>query len=73
VPTIKVATNTAMAERLGTMIDLDAGTVLSRGESVASAGRRLFELIIAVASGAPTRAELNRQRDFALPPLEATG
>jgi altronate dehydratase len=62
-----------MADRLASMIDLDAGTILSGGETVASVGSRLLDLIVAVASGALTRAELNGQRDFALPPMEATG
>ncbi len=55
-PCIKVATNTPMYERLKDDMDLDAGTILD-GESVESVGDRLFEQILAVASGEPTRSE----------------
>jgi altronate hydrolase len=55
-PCIKVATNTPMYERMKDDMDLDAGTILG-GESVESVGRRLFEQILDVASGQPTRSE----------------
>ena len=49
-PCIKVATNTPMYERMIDDMDLDAGPILE-GEPVESVGRRLFELILDVASG----------------------
>lgn len=55
-PCIKVATNTPMYERMVDDMDLDTGTVLE-GESVESAGRRIFERILEVASGSPTKSE----------------
>ena len=55
-PTVKVATNTPMYERLRDDMDLDAGTILA-GEPVGAVGRRLFDLILDVAGGAPTRSE----------------
>lgn len=55
-PCIKVATNTPMYERLQDDMDLDAGPILE-GESVESVGQRLFEQILAVASGEPTKSE----------------
>jgi altronate hydrolase len=45
-----------MYERMRDDMDLDAGTIL-RGESVESVGQRLFEMILDVASGAPTCSE----------------
>lgn len=56
-PCIKVATNTPMFERLCDDMDLDAGTVLA-GEPVEEVGRRLFDLILDVADGSPTKSEL---------------
>jgi altronate hydrolase len=47
-----------MYERMADDMDLDAGTVLE-GEPVESAGRRIFETVLAVAGGAPTRSERN--------------
>lgn len=55
-PCIKVATNTPMYERMSDDMDLNTGTVLE-GESVDSAGRRIFDLILDVASGRQTRSE----------------
>ena len=55
-PCIKVATNTPMFERMSDDMDLNAGTILE-GEPVEAAGRRLFELILAVASGQMTKSE----------------
>jgi altronate hydrolase len=57
-PSIKVATNTPMYERMIDDMDLDAGTILA-GRSVADVGRDIFEEIIAVASGKKTKSELH--------------
>jgi altronate hydrolase len=58
VPSIKVATNTPLYEHMIDDMDLNAGTILT-GEPVAEVGRRLFEEILAVASGAKTKSEKN--------------
>jgi altronate hydrolase len=55
-PTIKVATNTPMYERMKPDMDFNAGTALS-GEAMESLGRRLFHLILATASGSKTSSE----------------
>ncbi len=57
VPVIKVASNTEVFKRLSDDMDFNAGVVLE-GTTVAEAGRSLFELILAVASGQRTRSEL---------------
>ncbi len=64
-PVIKVATNTPMYERLRDDIDVNAGTVLA-GESLADVGRRIFEEIVAVASGRQPAAEIWGHREFAI-------
>lgn len=56
-PVIKLATNTPLARRMADDIDLDAGTVISEGESLMDVGARIFAEIIAVASGKETAAE----------------
>jgi altronate hydrolase len=56
-PSIKVATNTPMYERMSDDMDLNAGTILSHGKSVAEMGREIFEEILAVASGKKTKSE----------------
>ncbi|MBI1247489.1 altronate dehydratase [bacterium] len=55
-PSIKIATNTPMYERMIDDMDVNAGSILE-GESIVSAGERIFEEILAVASGKPTKSE----------------
>jgi altronate hydrolase len=55
-PCIKLTTNTPVYERMTDDMDMDAGTILE-GEPVADVGRRLFDLILDVASGTHTRSE----------------
>jgi altronate hydrolase len=57
VPSIKVATNTPLYERMIDDMDLNAGRILE-GVSVEEVGREIFEKIIAVASGERTKSEL---------------
>jgi altronate hydrolase len=55
-PTIKVATNTSLYERMKGDMDIDAGTILS-GATLEDVGREIFESILRVASGEPTKSE----------------
>ncbi len=57
-PSIKIATNTPMYERMIDDMDLDAGTILA-GRSTADVGREIFEEVLAVASGKKTKSELH--------------
>jgi altronate dehydratase len=57
VPSLKVATNTPLFERMNDDMDLDMGTVL-KGESLENAGQRLFDAILETASGKKTKSEL---------------
>jgi altronate dehydratase large subunit len=72
VPTVKISSNTALAKRMASLIDLDAGSILDGAGTIDSVGADLIGLVLRVASGAPTCAEMRGQRDFALPPIEAT-
>jgi altronate hydrolase len=57
VPSIKVASNTSLFERLNEDMDLNAGTIVD-GESVESVGNRFFDFALDVASGKKTASEL---------------
>lgn len=63
-PTLKIASNSALAQRKAGWIDYDAGQVLTDGFDTASDA--LLDLIVATASGAATRAEANEERDIAI-------
>jgi altronate hydrolase len=56
-PSIKLATNTPMYERMTDDMDVNCGTILTGEESVAQCGERIFQLILRVASGEKTKSE----------------
>jgi altronate hydrolase len=57
-PCIKVATNTPLYNHMIEDMDINAGTILDGTETVEQVGARIFEKIIAVASGEKTKSEL---------------
>ncbi len=57
-PCLKVATNSALYRQMEEDMDINAGTILDGTETVAQVGRRIFEFMLAVASGAKTKSEL---------------
>lgn len=59
VPTIKVATTTALFERMRSDMDFDSGPIVDGTLSVEQAGAQLFRLMLAVASGQRTCSEMN--------------
>ncbi len=56
-PSIKVATNTPLYRHMEEDMDIDAGVILA-GTPVEEVGRRIFEEVLAVASGKRTKSEL---------------
>ena len=56
-PSIKVASNTPMYERMSEDMDINAGEILD-GKPVAEVGGEIFEKMLAVASGEKTKSEL---------------
>jgi altronate hydrolase len=64
VPTVKIASNRALAERKKNWIDFDAGQVLDHGFEPSAA--ELLSLIVNVASGQTTAAERNGEREIAI-------
>ena len=57
-PTLKLATNTPMFRRLEEDMDLNCGEVLDGTVSVGEMGVRVFERLLATASGERTKSEL---------------
>lgn len=64
VPTVKIASNSDLATRKPGWIDFDAGQVLAEGMDAAAAA--LLDRIVDVASGMPTAAERNGEREIAI-------
>ena len=64
-PVIKISTNTTLAERMGDIIDFDAGGIVTGQATIPQCAAQLLELSIQVASGDRfTKAELLGQNDF---------
>src|SRR5215213_8154941 len=64
-PTIKVATNTALARRMGDIIDIDCGPIVEGEKTIEQMGEEILEYCIKAASGevTPKAVQLN-QDDF---------
>ena len=56
-PSIKLATNTPMFTRLTEDMDINCGEILDGTATVQQMGQKIFELILATASGQKTRSE----------------
>jgi len=57
-PSLKLATNTPMFERMGDDMDINCGGILDGSETLDEAGEHIFQAMLATASGAPTRSEV---------------
>ncbi|MER2142819.1 MAG: altronate dehydratase family protein [Eubacteriales bacterium] len=65
VPTVKIASNSPLAEKKKNWIDFDAGRLLS-GMSLDALGQDLMTLVLAIAGGQHTRNEINGFHDLAI-------
>jgi altronate hydrolase len=65
VPTVKIASNTPLAEKKKNWIDFDAGRLLS-GMTLDALGQDLMDKVLAIASGQHTRNEINGFHDLAI-------
>jgi altronate hydrolase len=64
-PVIKLSTNTALAEKMADIIDIDTGAVIRGETTIEKVGESILDLIVEVASGrARTKAEQLNQNDF---------
>ena len=57
VPTLKLASNSAMYAHLSEDMDIDCGRILDGDVTVAEMGAAIFQAILETASGRPTRSE----------------
>ena len=56
-PSMKLATNTPMFQRMEDDMDINCGTILDGDETVQDCGQRIFEMMIRTASGERTKSE----------------
>ena len=65
-PTMKIATNTPLAEKKKTWIDFNAGVVADGKMTIDEAASSLMDKVCAVASGEKTKAEQNGFREISI-------
>jgi altronate hydrolase len=56
-PSIKLATNSQLYQRMTEDMDVNCGTIADGQETVEACGQRVFDLILRVASGEPSKSE----------------
>jgi altronate hydrolase len=73
-PSIKIATNTPLFQRMEDDMDINCGTIVDGHETVQEAGQRIFERILRVASGERSKSEQYDvgSNEFAPWPIGAT-
>ncbi len=67
-PSIKLATNTTMYRRLEQDMDLNCGVIAEGEAGVEEVGGKIFELVVATASGAKTKSEKMGFGDYEFAP-----
>jgi altronate hydrolase len=58
-PSLKIASNTTLYNRMSDDMDINCGTIIEGEETVEQAGERIFNEILAMASGKLTRSEIH--------------
>jgi len=70
VPSLKIATNTIMFNKMSEDMDMNCGTVIDGEETLEQAGQRIFKLILKTASGHKSKSELNGYGDEEFTPWQ---
>ncbi|MBK8095151.1 MAG: altronate dehydratase [Verrucomicrobiaceae bacterium] len=66
-PTLKLSTNTTLAERMPDIIDYDCGPIITGAKTVPQSGEEILELVLATASGSYTPKAVALGQDDFLP------
>ena len=65
-PTLKISTNTPLAEKKPGWIDFNAGVIADGKKTIDETAQDLLQLVIDTASGKQTKAEINGFRDISI-------
>jgi len=66
-PVVKIASNTALFDRMRDIIDINTGTIIEGNETIKEAGERILEYVIGVASGETQVAAVRHVQDDFIP------
>ncbi|MGB3690289.1 MAG: altronate dehydratase family protein [Jannaschia helgolandensis] len=69
-PTIKVATNQSLFDRMPEDMDINAGDILDGRSSVEAKGREIYEMFLRVASGEASKSETQGLGDYEFVPWQ---
>jgi altronate hydrolase len=69
-PSMKIATNTTMYNRMTEDMDINAGRILTDGATVEEVGREIYQMFLRVASGEETKSEAQGLGDFEFVPWQ---
>ena len=69
-PCIKIATNSEMYHRLEPDMDINAGAMLTEGQSLEEKGREIYQMLIDVASGKQSKSEAQGLGDYEFVPWQ---
>ncbi|NBQ89414.1 MAG: altronate dehydratase, partial [Betaproteobacteria bacterium] len=58
-PSLKLSTNTALWQRQEDDMDINCGEIIDGSASIEQMGQRIFELVLATASGTRSKSELH--------------
>jgi len=64
IPVIKIASNSVTYNRMRDNMDVNAGAIADGSRTVVEVGREIFDLVLRVASGEKTRAEILGHQEF---------
>jgi altronate hydrolase len=70
VPSLKLATNTPMFERMSGDMDINCGVIADGEASIAEMGERIFRMILDTASGKPSKSETHGIGDLEFCPWQ---
>jgi len=63
VPSLKLATNTVMYEKMNEDMDINCGTIVEGKENIETLGKKIFGLVVNTASGNKSKSEINGYGD----------
>lgn len=69
-PSIKIATNQALFDHMPEDMDINAGSIVTGGETIETVGRAIFTELLEVASGKKTKSEAQGLGDFEFVPWQ---
>ena len=69
-PSIKIATNTDMFDKMEEDMDVNAGKVITENKTIEDVGQEIFDLIVRVASGEKSKSEIQGLGDLGFVPWQ---